>query len=391
MIFGEVNFEAFQADLKIFISLVQVLGALGTTYSIPFPPIYSSVLRWLSVLELNIFELMPLACQGVDFNFYSSLQIKTLIPIIILLIGIFWNCICRCTAYLKGMGDRLIGIWFWLIFLVYPSTSQMVFNTFNCREFDDPGASSALIIDYTIDCNADAHTTMSMYAGIMLILYPFGIPLLYGWLLFFRYGGELKLLRSNEDTRRKVRAEALASIYLDRRLRSKEIYEKDGLRSFVIMPTDADLPDSTKKMIKQLEREHTAILSKMPEYVQKLATGFRTTVFWFEIFECIRKLFLVCIPVFFEPGSSTQLIFGLMICFITFGAYTALTPFVADTSNTFSQLCQMQIFFACSRRLHSTSPTTRTRTEGTYSTSRWLSACFFQSPLRWSSVPRSRA
>jgi hypothetical protein len=39
--------------------------------------------------------------------------------------------------------------------------------------------------------------------------------------------------------------------------------------------------------------------------------------YWFEIFECGRKVALVCLPVFFSPGSPGQLILGLVICFIT--------------------------------------------------------------------------
>ena len=43
-------------------------------------------------------------------------------------------------------------------------------------------------------------------------------------------------------------------------------------------------------------------------------------MWWFEIFECVRKLAVACLPVFFQPsGSSTQLIYGLMVCFICFG------------------------------------------------------------------------
>ena len=35
-----------------------------------------------------------------------------------------------------------------------------------------------------------------------------------------------------------------------------------------------------------------------------------------------------------------------MVCFITFGFYTSISPFQDDTPNIFAQLCQVQIFFA---------------------------------------------
>lgn len=43
--------------------------------------------------------------------------------------------------------------------------------------------------------------------------------------------------------------------------------------------------------------------------------------FWFEIFECMRKILLILVPIFFEQDSPEQLTIGLIICFMTFGAY----------------------------------------------------------------------
>ena len=41
----------------------------------------------------------------------------------------------------------------------------------------------------------------------------------------------------------------------------------------------------------------------------------------FDIFECVRKLALVGVPVFFEAGGVGQAIFGLLICFLSFGMH----------------------------------------------------------------------
>jgi len=68
-------------------------------------------------------------------------------------------------------------------------------------------------------------------------------------------------------------------------------------------------------------------------------------VYWFEIFECVRKISLIGLPVFFAPGTMPQLILGLMICFLSFGAYMALGPFTLAKHDYVSQLAQLQIFF----------------------------------------------
>ena len=66
-----------------------------------------------------------------------------------------------------------------------------------------------------------------------------------------------------------------------------------------------------------------------------------------QIFECIRKLAVACVPVFFQPsGSDSQLIYGLMICFVSFGAYVHFDPYEDRGNDAVARLCQMQIFFS---------------------------------------------
>jgi hypothetical protein len=43
--------------------------------------------------------------------------------------------------------------------------------------------------------------------------------------------------------------------------------------------------------------------------------------YWFELFECMRKVLLVALPICLDPSSSAQLPCGLIICFVTFGMY----------------------------------------------------------------------
>ena len=50
-------------------------------------------------------------------------------------------------------------------------------------------------------------------------------------------------------------------------------------------------------------------------------------------------------PVFFEPaGGVAQLTYALIVCFVTFGMYMALSPYVDDGEDRLAQLCQAQIF-----------------------------------------------
>ena len=68
--------------------------------------------------------------------------------------------------------------------------------------------------------------------------------------------------------------------------------------------------------------------------------------YWFEIFECIRKIALVCLPVFFGPGSAGQLIIGLLICFLTYGMYGVYAPYEDSGDDILAQMAQISIFFS---------------------------------------------
>ena len=123
--------------------------------------------------------------------------------LVIGLVAASWRVLFRCTAKLARLGDRLLTAWFFLIFLIYPTTSQKVFSTFNCEEFDDERRSRALMQDFAIDCDGARHVAYTTYALFMFV-YPFGIPLLYAYLLLWRHGATMSRLRANEALRDKV-------------------------------------------------------------------------------------------------------------------------------------------------------------------------------------------
>ena len=85
---------------------------------------------------------------------------------------------------------------------------------------------------------------------------------------------------------------------------------------------------------------------RLPAHVQKLIEGYDLRCYWFELFECARKILLVGMPVFFEMGSVAQLSYGLLVSFISFGAFALLKPYASDSDDRLAQLCQVQVFFA---------------------------------------------
>jgi len=97
----------------------------------------------------------------------------------------------------------------------------------------------------------------------------------------------------------------------------------------------------------EIQEREQKLRGALPDYVQKLILGYELRTYYFEIIECFRKLAIVCLPVFFRPsGSVSQLVFGLMVCFLTFGAHMLYHPYIDHKNDRLAQLCQVQIFFS---------------------------------------------
>ena len=140
---------------------------------------------------------------------------------------------------------------------------------------------------------------------------------------------------------------------------------------WLISPADRKaLPIQVLRKLRLLEREETRAREQLPGSISKLIKGYELRMCRFEvrgqtspsivscspqvhqrhmwqIFECGRKLAVACLPVFFQPsGSASQLVFGLMVCFVAFGAYVHFDPYEDRGNDAVAALCQMQIFFS---------------------------------------------
>jgi len=106
-------------------------------------------------------------------------------------------------------------------------------------------------------------------------------------------------------------------------------------------------PDALRNEHARLQKLFNDKRKRIPDYLQKLVGSFEFRVYWFELFECFRKLMLVGAPVFFyPPGSVQQLIYGLMMCFTIASAFSYFKPYADAADTRLASLCQAQIFFS---------------------------------------------
>ena len=348
---GSAGIAGMKVRAKIFLSLIQVLTQMGAVFEIAFPPMFTSVLKWAGILQLDLLSAVPLDCIFRS-NFHRALLLRTLVPLALMIfVGVWgWWLLRKARATSrKGasrvwLGNLLMNLNLLILFAVYPSVSSHIFATFACNKLDD--GSSWLHADLSIDCSSAEHTTMVIYAAVMIFVYPLGAPALYAFLLFGRHVSTLRRLAAIE-----AQCTALSKLAAS----DEELARLNPARNEL-----STWRKEVEPQLEKLEAEKIAVNATLPDYIQTLAgNAYALNVFYFEIIECLRKLSLVCVPVFLPAGSSGQLLFGLIICFLTYGVYSALRPYSGPFDNSFANLAQVLIFFTIlsSIALSTASPT----------------------------------
>ena len=254
-------------------------------------------------------------------NFRVKLVLRTVLPLVVYLIMYLAS-----KAFKRNnkpwQADALIDGIFFIVFLIYPSTASKLFSVLICQDLED--GTGRMRVDFSLQC-ADEHgfytgeyIALIAFTTAMLLVHTVGTPLLYAYLFFVQYKPQLTALEQQE----------LADFHKDK------------------LDSNKHMKDSEKEVLAQFGLEDRVTAKEtMPGYMRKLTAGYEYRTYWFEIFESIRKVLLVGIPAMFpDRGGNAQLVWGLMVCFITFGMYMMYAPFIADSDDQLQQLCQAQIF-----------------------------------------------
>ena len=78
--------------------------------------------------------------------------------------------------------DEATSQFFMLVFLLYPSFTNTIFEGLTCRMLGEDG--SVLHVDYSLRCESDSYTMVSVCCVVLLLLWPIGIPTILFYALF---------------------------------------------------------------------------------------------------------------------------------------------------------------------------------------------------------------
>ena len=153
---------------------------------VTYPGIYQRFLDIVDVLHFDPSRILAAGCVA-DVDFHGRFLVMTMGPILIMIIlrGVYSYVVRRHDATEETIQIALhnhVSAVLFIVFLVYSSTSSMVFQMFDCDALDD--GHIYLHADYTIHRDGLSHRALLIYAGFMVLVYPLGIPSVFALLLY---------------------------------------------------------------------------------------------------------------------------------------------------------------------------------------------------------------
>ena len=248
-------------------SIAQFSGVVNVQY----PPAYEKFLATLSVVNLNLGSILSLSCV-VETHFYAWLVLATIAPMAVFgaLAITYRVAVVRNSHSIHAMRvarNKHISVGLFFLFVVYSSVSHTIFQTFVCDLLDS--GDSYLRADYDLVCWTTTHVTFMTYAGIMVLVYPVGIPTVFAWMLFINRDG----IKSVEDT-------------------------TNGNR----VPLES-------------------------EAIKDLWAPYKPSRYYYEVIECGRRIALTGLVVFIYPGSTAQVAIEALLAFIFSSLSEIISPF----------------------------------------------------------------
>ena len=203
---------------------------------------------------------MPFGCIIVSMNFYGSMILHTVSPIMFAILLYFWYRAVGNVEHIEEPGiadnsdadttenasggeesrsdhyddakrkarskNKIFEAFLAMTFAVLPSVSVKIFSTFACHDIENGEYGSFLKVDYSIDCKAPGRSLYLAWACLMILVYPLGVPLMY-FVLLWRKRHKLdpgQMALENENSQEDALQKALS-------LREKYEEEDPSLKS----------------------------------------------------------------------------------------------------------------------------------------------------------------
>ncbi|CAN0093601.1 unnamed protein product, partial [Hapterophycus canaliculatus] len=260
-------------SIKIVLVAWQIVTQFSSVVNVVYPDVYESFLSVLNLVNVDLGFILSVACV-VNTNFYGRLFFVTISPLFVFGALAATYAVSRSRnrhspSGMQAAKSKHLSIALFIMFVVYSSVSFNIFQTFVCETLDD--GVEYLRADYSLTCSTGVHTAMMVYAGLMILVYPVGIPAVYAWWLL-----------SNRHDLVKVGAPG-----------ARLVGALDHLQP-----------------------------------MRDLWAPYKPRRFYFEVLECGRRIALTGLAVFLLPGSAAQVAIEVLLAAVFIGVSDVLSPFV---------------------------------------------------------------
>ena len=203
------GFRTLGHRLRILIGYAQITSALVFSFDIPWPPLTLGFLKSLTFINFNFMDFFaPIDPCLLHTPFLKQAVFHMAIPPLCAVVIVSASLVATLRNKAKDVWPKAKATLVTIIFLLYPGIVTRVFTTFKCKKIGDK---RYLVADYSVVCGEGEHATMSivmfMFAGVYVIGIPLGSMLILFW--------NKKLLAVGDDASRALRkkSEAFAKVF----------------------------------------------------------------------------------------------------------------------------------------------------------------------------------
>ena len=262
-----------------------MLMQFASVSSVTFPNTYQKLLDGVNFLNFELTWAVSTDCF-LEIDFHDRLLWTTIPPIVIMVLlgGTYAVAVHRIRETqgtgLSNVRQKHVSMALMVTFLVYSSVSSVLFQMFACEGLDD--GKHYLRADYTIECDSPKHKAFQVYASLMMLVYPLGIPAIYAVLLF-----------------------------------------------------------NNRRMLREENGREESLVARSTSGLWK---PYKPQRYYYEVIECSRRILLTGVVVFIYPNSGAQIAAAVAIAVVFVLVSEALAPFHSPWDNWISRLGHAIVF-----------------------------------------------
>ena len=385
--------------VKIVVAAYQIITAIPAVFSVTMPSSFTSFLHGLNVVNLNFANVLSLQCS-TSYTYIDELIVITLVPIglTLLLFFVFLAQVVHVsmtlmqnphrkhgemTAHKDRLKNKYLNYFFYLTYLVLPSVTTHIFQTFLCTNIDPLHETtnennSFLTADMNISCKSDYYYRGRAYAIFMIFVYPIGIPCMYMYLLNSHRNEIEKRLNVADDEEGLLAIEEKMGLEKEK---NEETVVEEGRGSEVVhihnplmLPASggpnlnsgetctssvatanvagsSEVVDSRKRSWTSstnnslFEGKRKKPMSAPAARLAFLWAAYEPRYWFWEVIETYRRLMLTAVLSVTAAGTTKQAVLALLLAILYIKLYSHFSPYEAGSANITAEIGQYQILF----------------------------------------------